>query len=258
MAPGLHAWAEYRDGGGRWSVADASTADGPEPLLLADLREDSMPTEVATLAIGAPMGAAGTQPASRLPVALLALLAAAGAVALVLRRSPARVDLDPEGDLAALLGGALRHPASFSALPAMSHGRFVPLVGDRGAISLDQARRLADRRRLFRSDAGYPLALAAAARGVPVIDGGSEEGRVLSQALGAVDVDGWSKLLERTTESGQGSGRLGWRIHRRLEDLGEPWRVRLLSGLDQPVVEIALENLKLGRRLVLVDLDHPD
>ena len=34
--------------------------------------------------------------------------------------------------------------------------------------------------------------------------------------------------------------------------------MRFATGLEQPSVEVALEDLGLGRRLVIADLQHPD
>ncbi len=295
VAPGLHAWAEVRDGGA-WLVADASavadsrvadsraadartgptTAGGATPELLAALdaghRAGALPpppgpalTDTAaagTIAAGLSPPPAFSRPRLATAAAILAAVALAVAVRRRGRLAP-DLALDPGGDLAALLGGALRHPGAFAALPAMSHGRFVPLLAVRGgspprvagspAISLARARRLASRHRLFRSATGSDLALKAARRGVPVVDAATAEGRVLSQALGAIDLDHWSALLERGTDCGLSGG-----INRLLASLGQPWRVQRAAGLDPPVVELALEDLRLGRRRVLFDLDHDD
>ena len=259
VAPGLHAWAEYRDDRGAWLTADASAGAGAEPGVRTAGIAVPGRQEPARQHRGSPDPGIAPPPrpfpSSRLAAAILLALAAASG-ALVWRRraaerSAAVVDLDPAGDLAALLGGALRHPGAFAALPAMSHGRFVPLLGGSRAISLDRARRLAARRRLFRSAAGSPLAREAAGRGIPVVDAATAEGRVLSLALGAIDLDHWSALLQRATDT-----EATRRINRLLASLGEPWRVRAASGLGQPSVELALEDLGLGRRLVLVDLEH--
>lgn len=291
VAPGLHAWAEYRDDRGAWLTADASA--GAEPGIRTagiavpaggwpagvrppggrDGRDErdglgagsrsSMPSigrqETFRQHRGSPDPGIAPPPrpfpSSRLTAAILLALAAASGTLVWRRRAAGRsaavVDLDPAGDLAALLGGALRHPGAFAALPAMSHGRFVPLLGGSRAISLDRARRLAARRRLFRSAAGSPLAREAEARRIPVVDGATAEGRVLSLALGAIDLDHWSTLLERATDT-----EATRRINRLLASLGEPWRVRAACGLGQPSVQLALEDLGLGRRLVLVDLEH--
>ncbi len=259
VAPGLHAWVEYRDAAGRpgavttdrgWLAADASAVADPRIELQGSPAVAVLPPPGA-----ADPGPPATFPGSRLGAAAI-LLATVGLAVVVLRRRDRRaprLDLDPGGDLAALLGGALRHPEAFSALPAMSHGRFVPLLDRSRAISLARARRLASRHRLFRSGNRSSLAREAARRGVPVIDGGTAEGQILSRALGAIDLDHWSALLERSTDS-----ELCGRINRLLESLGERWRVRRVTGLDRPSIELALENLRLGRRLVLVDFEHDE
>ncbi len=128
---------------------------------------------------------------------------------------------------------------------------------------------MASKNRLFRSSAGSQLARRAAARGVPVIDASTAEGRVLSLALGAVDVDHWSNLLERSSRqrraqhaSRQGRAQqaaeseLSRRINSRLDQSGAFFRLREASGLPEPWIEIPLEDLKLGRRQVLVDPSH--
>ncbi|MEE8523184.1 MAG: transglutaminase domain-containing protein [Thermoanaerobaculia bacterium] len=250
--PGLHAWVEYLDDG-RWNAADASAAavspgaDGGGRPIDAGGR---LPVEV--LAGIAPPPAAGWSP-SLAAGALLLLTAGVAGVAVRRRTAAAGLELDPAGDLAALLGGALRHPGAFSALPAMSHGRFVPLLGRSDAISIDRARRLAAKRRLFRSSTASRLARDAVARGTPVIDSSTAEGRVLSLALGAIDLDHWSDLLDQSSESG-----LGRWMNLELELLDEPWRVRAVPGLGEPMTELALEDLGLGRRLILIDPQHAE
>lgn len=249
--PGLHAWAEYLDDG-RWRVADVSTESAG-----ADAGRGQPIAAAARLPIEVLAGILPPSPARWRPwtAGVLLLLAAGGAGWMAARRRSADggVELDPSGDLAALLGGALRHPGAFSSLPAMAHGRFVPLLARAEAISLDRARRLAAKRRLFRSSVGSRLARDAVAHGTPVVDAGTPEGRVLSLALGAIDLDHWSSLLERSSESG-----LARWVNLQLEILGEPWRVRAAPGLGEPMTELALEDLGLGRRLILIDPEHPE
>ncbi len=261
VAPGLHAWAEYRDAAGGWSVADASVTSA-EAAAGSDPSPARLPLDAGSGGLRFPsrVGLAANGWPLAWSLAAAVLLLAGGAWASRRRSAPA-VELAPGEDLAALLGGALRHPEAFAGLPAMFHGRFVPLVGRRGAISLARARRLARRNRLFRSSTGSELARRAAARRVPVIDAATPEGRVLSLALGAIDLDHWSSLLERSSRSERardGSSRLDLirRINRRLDALGTFFRLRDVSGLSQPWMEIALEDLGLGRRQVLVDPSH--
>ncbi len=252
VTPGLHAWAEYRNEAGVWAVADASvTAAG------SDASPARLPLEPGLGNVRFPgnVGLGQALPPA-VPLAAAVLLLAGGAWALR-RRAASGIELGANEDLAALLGGALRHPEAFSGLPAMFHGRFVPLVGRRGAISLARARRLGRKNRLFRSSVGSELARRAAARRVPVIDASTAEGRVLSLALGAIDVDHWSNLLDRSSSRhAQHAVDLGRRINHRLDDLGAFFRLREVSGLTQPWIEIALEDLKLGKRQILVDLAH--
>jgi hypothetical protein len=247
--PGLHAWVEYFDDG-RWYAADASASASSSGASRRPLdAAGRLPAEV--LAGIAPPAKGWRRPWT--VGALLLLTAGVAGLAVRRRFAATGLELDPTGDLAALLGGALRHPGAFSALPAMAHGRFVPLLARAEAISIDRARRLAAKRRLFRSSIASRLARDAVARGTPVIDASTAEGRVLSLALGAIDLDHWSELLDRSSESG-----LGRWMNLQLELLDEPWRVRAVSGLGEPMTELALEDLGLGRRLILIDPQHAE
>ena len=256
VAPGLHAWVEYLGDADRWSVADASMLydselSGAVPRA-ARLPPDpggrvQIPTgQASDLAPGEGISGSPTW------IVLAVLLAMMTAASLAWRRRfrPATA-LAADEDLAALLGGALRHPAAFAGLPAMFHGRFVPLVGNGRAISLHQARRLGNQNRLFRSSLGSPLAIRAAARGVLVIDSATAEGRVLSLALGAIDLDHWSSLMDRAEDS-----ELCRYVNQRLDQAGAPWQVLEAPDLPEPWVEIAQEDLRLGQRLILLDLSH--
>ncbi|MCP3961561.1 MAG: hypothetical protein GY719_27280 [bacterium] len=265
VGPGLHAWVEYRRADGGWSVADASVI--PEPGVsgpFSDLAQLSPGASGNGVRVPTRLAGAASPSGRSAQLALVGLLLAGLAAAAVWRRrrSAASAGAAAGEDLAALLGGALRHPEAFAGLPAMFHGRFVPLIRPGsgpslalggGAISLHRARRLARANRLFRSSAGSGLASRAARRRIPVIDAATAEGRVSSLALGAIDLDHWSSLLERGFDS-----ELGRRINRRLGRQGVRWRLREASDLPQPWVEIALEDLRLGRRLILVDLAHAE
>ncbi len=291
VAPGLHAWVVYAADAGRWDVADASTGAGAggfgTDVILA--AQPAPATAGGGLAAGVAAaltpGSASARPAlaaaalvavalaavALVAVALAAVLAAA--IAVRRRRTAAALAagaLTPGEDLAALLGGALRHPEAFAGLPALFHGRFVPLAGRSGGLSLARARRLARANRLFRTRTGSRLARRAAARGVEVVDASTAEGRVLSLALGAIDLDRWSSLLERSSES-----ELTLRINRRLGALRAPWRLRVGARRDgarrdgarrersdtaspEPWTEIALEDLALGHRQILLNLETPE
>ncbi len=260
VAPGLHAWVEYRGGGDDgWSVADPSITLGDDDLG-ADPSPARLPLSTGFSNVRFPRRAGFSLPLSpALPLAAVVLLLGVAAWSLR-RRSAASIELSAGEDLAALLGGALRHPQAFAGLPAMFHGRFVPLLGRRGAVSLARARRMGRDNRLFRSSTGSRLARRAAARRVPVIDASTAEGRVLSLALGAIDLDQWSSLLERSSRSRRERDRfeaeLVRLINRRLDEVGAVFRLRQVSDLPQPWIEIALEDLGLGKRQILVDLSH--
>ncbi len=265
VAPGLHAWVEVRGADGRWTIADPSVSSG------AGSGPSLLPASIDGLRYPSLESDSPVHPA--VPFAAAALLL--GSLAWLLRRrSAAGLELFRGGDedessdqshLAALLGGALRHPQAFAGLPAMFHGRFVPLLGRQPGsggknISLARARRMARKNRLFRSSTGSALASRAAARGVPVIDASTAEGRVLSLALGAIDVDRWSNLLE-SLQTGAQHGAMSEvcrRLDRRLSELGAPFRLREAPEMSQPWVEIALDDLKLGERQVLIDPHHAD
>lgn len=257
VAPGLHAWVEVRADDGRWRAVDASLGAPVHPLAGA-AHSDGVPQEDVLAAIAANPAVAGEPSRWRSPqlplfLGLGLLLGSVAFLGLRKRGGAAELDLGSGGDLAALLGGALRHPAAFAAMPAVFHGRFVPLVGGGESLSLHRARRLAGEHRLFRSEGESELAQKAAAKGVPIVDGRTPEGKVLSRAFGAIDLDHWGDLLERCHET-----EASRRIDRGLQALGEPWRLREAPELPEAAVEIALEDLRLGRRLVLVDPEHPD
>ncbi len=269
VAPGLHAWVEYRDHSGGWSVADASVTWGDTQG--ADLSPALLPPSAGSSKVRFPRRAGFSLPFHpALPIAAVALLLA-GAAWSSRRRSAAGIELSAGEDLAALLGGALRHPEAFAGLPAIFHGRFVPLLGRRGAISLARARRMGRKNRLFRSADGSQLARRAAARGAVVIDASTAEGKVLSLALGAVDLDYWSSLLARSLRwrrkhagcRGEACVTcqemdLSRRINRRLDELGALFRLREVPTLPQPWIEIALEDLGLGKRQILIDQSHAE
>ena len=260
VAPGLHAWVEYRDVSGRWSIADASVSVDPEIAESAatgsSVAIDEPPLSAQSAGVLIPNRVAESIDLSsgmpRQLGAIAILVTILGSAALMWRRgSSGDVELGTNEDLAALLGGALRHPEAFAGLSAMSHGRFVPLLGRSAAISLHRARRLGSKNRLFRTSGGSTLARKAAAQRIPVIDASTPEGRVLSLALGAIDLDRWSTLLKHSVDT-----RLCEHINALLDSVNALWRLREAPGLSEPWVEIALEDLRLGQRLILLDMRH--
>jgi len=176
---GLHAWVEFLGVDGRWEVVDASI----------DLERNSPPAggSVASVADSHWMLIAG--------VALLIVVAAA----VVLFRRPWRRSLHPGdgSDLSDLLRGAAARPEAFARIRPLFNRRVVPLL-ERPPVSLAQARDGLCRGRLGSGSSKSRLAVEAAAAGGMVIDGNSREGRAVAEALGAVDLDRWQEILERS------------------------------------------------------------
>lgn len=276
-APGPHAWVEYLHAG-HWRVADASArfraGNGLEdPFLLrfpgpgsaSDVVLPAMPSlegaeagplqPFADPAAGVGVGVS----APRAPPALgwlwgAAFLAAALSLAVLLagrRRESGTIRLASEESLAALLAGALQH-AELARMPALRHGRFVPCVKGR-PLSLDEAERLASRGKLYSSSRGSHLAFRAASHGVKVIDAGAAEGEVTSLALGGVDLDDWSELVDRSRLSELSRG-----INRELEAAGASWRVAETAQLGERLRLIDLQAIRLGSSRVLIDPEHAD
>lgn len=230
--PGLHAWTEYGDPDAGWSVADASRDAALEPGSLP-------PPSVATVAIppavptpGAPSSGWPGNPAA----AWLLGAGAAGVVGLVVRRRPraAATRLRDDGALLEILEGALRDPAAYAHARSVFEREIVPRVGG-GALALGQAWALAQRGRLYVSRRGGALARRAAAAGVPVIDGARAEGALVSGSLGAVDLDAWEGVLERSRVTPLLAAANG-----ALEAAGERWRVRTAHGVG-PLALLELE-----------------
>lgn len=236
--PGLHAWAEFLASDGSWRVADASTRSPVADT--ASLRGENAVSVTAL--------PAAPSPGAVLPGSLALLVASVlGLGGWWWRRAspPAAVEL-AETDLAELLAGAFRHPA-LGRMPALVHGRYVPLIAA-AAVSLHQARRRAAAGKLFSSAAGGPLARAAAARGRWVIDAAVPEGRVACLGLGANDLDAWERLLERSERPA-----LVRHVNDCLESVGESWRIAVVTPLDAAVEVVDLGLLGLGLRQVLID-----
>jgi hypothetical protein len=262
VVPGLHAWVEYLDDDRRWRIADASTRSPPAPMpppavAAGPPAAGEMAPAVGGIGLFVPVEVPAP-PSLGAPAALVALATAVLVLGVWLRHSrpwdgwldwKRNVPATPphaETDLAALLGGALRHPG-LARLPALLHGRFVPLVRPGGAVSLHQAKRRAAASRLFASAGGGRVAREAAARGRCVIDASTPEGRVTSLGLAATDLDAWERLLESSTRPP-----LAGRVNRCLEAAGESWRVAL-APLDAPAAVVDLARLGLGHRQVLLD-----
>jgi len=274
-APGLHAWVEYFHAG-RWRVADASArfrnagpgGDDSIFLRLAGPESDSQLAVATVPPLGEPAAVptaeavVGTVPAVATPrrppalswlwaAALVVVVSSFGALLAGRRRGAGAVRLASEESLAALLAGALQHE-ELARMPALRHGRFVPCLQGR-PISLDEAERLASKGKLYSSSRRSHLAFRAASRGVKVIDAGATEGEVTSLALGGIDLDEWSDLVDSSRLTP-----LPRRINEELAAARLPWRVEEAPGLGDRLRLVDLQAIRLGVAKVLIDPDHAD
>lgn len=237
--PFLHAWVEWRAEDGTVSLLDASAvAPGPTsgdagtPTASARAPASAAPGEEAPApplrddqdraAGGAPLLAASLS-----ALLALALLAGVALVAWRWRRRQAELVLDRQGSLAELLRGVLENPRAFDHLPALLRRELLPALGRR-RLALGPAWRAALRGQLFVSRSASPLAQRAARAGLPVLDGRRDEGRVVAEALGAVDLDEWQARLA-AAEDGPLEP-----LNRHLRAAGERWRALVAPGLGAP------------------------
>ena len=267
--PFLHAWVEQRADDGSTAVLDASVEtaspapDGTAPELLSGAppagaapapeadraAPPAPPSRAADSSPGGPLLAAG--------LAALVALAALTAVALAAwrwRRQQAELLLDRRRSLAELLRGVLENPRAFDHLPALLRREILPALAGR-RLALGPAWRAALRGQLFASRAGGPLAQRAARAGLPVLDTRRDEGRVVAEALGAVDLDEWQARL-----AAAGEGPLE-PLNRHLRAAGERWRALVAPGLGRPRL-LALPGARVrpgerADRLLLVDAGEP-
>lgn len=183
------------------------------------------------------------------------LLATIAGLALMRGRTRRDTKLDDSADLSRLLQGVLQQPGAFGHMSALFHRPLVPLVGG-GAISLQRARELASRGRLYSSEVRAPLAGRAARAGAAVLDVHAAEGRTVADALGAVDLDRWDGRL-----AGSWTTPLVDAVNQALQRTGEPWSVRLVSQVTGGVATIDLAPLRAkvsgfrGTRAVIADAD---
>jgi len=226
--PWLHAWAEYQPGDGGWRAADASVSPQPALPRLADepvavaappRAGQAPPARVPSHDTGSPRGL-GIVAVATLLVPLLLLAA--------LRRTRRSMALDPSPDVARLLQGALRHPDAFREAPAVFHRPLVPLHSPRRA-SLLRAWTEASHDRLYCARQTGSLTRTVAQRAL-VVDAGQPEGAAVAQGLGAVDLDHWQRLLDRSHASPPLDD-----VARRLSGPGPRIRARILPGLQRPI-----------------------
>lgn len=289
----LHAWVEYLDAEGRWRVVDASTVWSPRPSAGA-LADSDLPSPGPRVPgdgddgirdggfgglAGRRRGAEEGRDLGGVAAVGFGVLTAFLLGVFFWRGRPRRkLRLTADGDLSALIGGALLHP-ELGDLPALWHSDLVPLIRGRRrssapsrALSLHRARRLALAGRLYASPEASPLAIAAARRGAKVIDATTAAGRTAALGLGAIDLDEWSELRSQSAEPP-----LVEHLNAHLERAGGGFRIAVwmrdpVSGeataspdasriARQPTSWFALrvldlEPLGLGSRQVLIDPEH--
>jgi len=236
---GLHAWVEFLGVDGRWEVVDAS-ADLERIPMSAGREPGEAVESVGSITAGQWMLIVGG-----------AFLIAAAAAVVVVRR-PWRRSLHPGdgSDLSDLLRGAAERPQAFARIRPLFSRRVVPLL-ERPPISLVQACEGLRRDRLGSGSRTSRLALAAAAAGGMVLDGGSREGRVVAEALGAVDLDRWQEMIERSRIEP-----LAERVEEAFGAAGEPCRLRIASQVGQQMAVLDGRAFGLGRGSCRVVIDE--
>lgn len=188
-----------------------------------------------------------------LPILFLGL----GLWLLVGGRTRRAIKLDDSADLSRLLQGVLQQPGAFNHVAALFHRPLVPLC-DGSAISLHRARELSALGRLYRTRDRSSLATRAIESGAAVLDDATAEGRTVADALGAVDLDRWSALAERSRADGLIAG-----INAALRSRGEEWFVRTaveaqgqLAVLDLRPIGVRFPGMQ-GTRMVILDEHDP-
>jgi hypothetical protein len=165
--------------------------------------------------------------------------------------------LDDSADLSRLLQGVLQQPGAFGHVAALFHRPLVPL-SDGAAISLHRARELASSGRLYRTRTRAGLAAQAIRSGAAVLDDRTPEGTTVADALGAVDIDRWSSMLERSS-----SDRTLAAVNAALRERGEDWCIRVATEVasGMAVLDLAPLGARLpgvrATRLVLFDATDP-
>ncbi len=236
---GLHAWVEFLGADGHWAVVDASV-DLERTSALAG----SEPAEA--------VGSVGSIAAGRWMLIVGGVFLVVVAAAVVVVRRSWRRSLHPGdgSDLSDLLRAAAERPQAFARIRPLFNRRVVPLL-ERPPISLAQARDGLRRGRLGSGSRTSRLAAAAAGAGGMVIDGGSREGRVVAEALGAVDLDRWQEILERSWIEP-----LAKRVEEAFDAAGEPCRLRIASQVGQQIAVLDGRAFGLGRASCRVVIDE--
>jgi hypothetical protein len=140
--------------------------------------------------------------------------------------------------MAGLIRAAAVDPGAFRGIHALFHRRLVPLLGGT-TISLARARVAAARGKLAVGTRACSLAVRAAGRGV-VVDGDVDIGAAAADALGAVDLDHWQRVVSRSQ-----SDPACMRVEVALAATGETHRVRIADEIGDDIVVFDGANLGL-------------
>ncbi len=233
----------------------ATTTDTTEPVDPAPAPATSEPTvaQPGPLARIAAFDRAYPWVLRAVPMGLLVL----AAWLLLGGRMRRATTLDDSADLSRLLQGVLQQPGAFGHVAALFHRPLVPL-SDGAAISLHRARELASGGRLYRTRTRSGLAAQAIRSGAAVLDDRTPEGTTVADALGAVDIDRWSAMLERSS-----SDRTLAAVNAALRERGEDWCIRVAAEVasGMAVLDLAPLGARLpgvrATRLVLFDAADP-
>ena len=143
-------------------------------------------------------------------------------------------------DVPDLLRGAAMRPGAFARIRPLFTRRVVPLLG-RTPISLAKAHSESLRGRLCRGSRLARLAVQAAAGGGVVIDADCSAGRAVAEALGAVDLDRWQEIFDRSW-----SDDLTARVEGAFGSSGQPCRLSVAKGVGQEMMVLDGGLLGLG------------
>jgi transglutaminase-like putative cysteine protease len=239
---GLHAWAEFLDEGGRWRVVDASTE---VEAATVEIVEQTPQTTTGPLRNG------DVRTWWRLAAAVLVPFSVA-AFALFVGRRAWRRSFRPGGksDLAGLLSGAALRPKAFARIHPLFARKVVPLLSGR-SISLARAQEMMAKGRLAWGRGESKLADRSARAGCAVLDGSSREGLAVAKALGALDLDRWQRILDRSRTDDVTD-----RVQEALVAGGEPCRVRVAAEVGEVIAVLDGVPLGLGRRARWVVVDE--
>jgi hypothetical protein len=236
------------------ALVEPPVADDPDPGTAATARPAAPPARPAA----APVALPALPPWLRHAPLLLVPL---GAWLILRARTRRTFKLDAAGDrgeqLANLLRGVLQQPGAFTHLRTLHHRPLVP-VADGRFISLTRARDLVGRGRLFSTRTRPPMATRALRAGAAVLDLAAAEGRVVADALGAIDLDMWANILDQAKVDP-----LLAAVNRTLHQQGENWVVKAaadvpggLAAIDLKRIGARLPDVRAGR-LVAVAADAP-